>query len=127
MKVSIVLDGSETCSTLLEYFFKRIYNQHVHQIHLLYLQPKQGTFSESKIHARTALSEIQTTIQRNYLYSQAIIPKSYCVFKKSLVKAVVNKFSEETPDAVVFACDENLMLKDVITDFGEFYSATLVA
>ena len=125
MKVSIVLDGSDISSSLLEYFFKKIYNQHTHEIHLLYAQPKQVNVSETKIHAKTALNKIERTIQHNYLFSQDKIPSSYCVFKKNLVKAVINKFSEETPDAVVFACDESLSLTSILTDFGDFFSASL--
>ena len=112
-------------SSLIEYFFKKVYNQHTHQIQLLYAQPKQVTFSDSKLHAKTALCKLERKIQHSYLFTQDKIPSGYCVYKKNLVKAVMEKFSEETPDAVVFACDSFLDLTDVLTDFGQFFSATL--
>jgi len=90
------------------------------------------------------LSKIEQSIRKEYKPNQTVIETSYCSFGlskndqisiekseakldqvvgKNLVGSVMSRFSEETPDAVVFACRGYLRLRSVINDFGLFYRA----
>merc|ERR1711912_108357 len=90
------------------------------------------------------LCKTEKLIRADYNPNQTVIETGYCSFGlskndqisidkseakldqvvgKNLVGSVMSRFSEETPDAVVFACRGYLRLRSVINDFGLFYRA----
>merc|ERR1712035_29621 len=147
MRVTIVLDGSDICTSTLKSYFSSSYNTS-HQLELLYVMPKFAqksleklSISQVKLAANESLRRLERYIQHNFLFSLELLPKNYCTFgisksevtssesigqaiAENSVRSVLDKFSEETPDAVVFACETQLQgLSDVLSDFGEFYMA----
>merc|ERR1711976_41674 len=90
------------------------------------------------------LCKTEKLIRAEYNPNQTVIETSYCSFGlskndqisidkneakfdqvigKNLVASVMSKFSEETPDAVVFACRGYLRLRAVLNEFAIFYRA----
>ena len=101
-------------------------------------------FSELNHSAVEFLSNTEQLIRKEYEPNQTVIETSYCSFSlskndqisiqknetqldqvigKNLVASVLSRFSDETPDAVVFACRGYLRLRSVLNDFSVFYRA----
>jgi hypothetical protein len=106
------------------------------------------SFADLNCSAIDFLSKTEKQIRDEYQPNQTVIETSFCSFGlskneqvsiekrevkldqvvgKNLVASVVSRFSENTPDAVVFACRGYLRLKNVMNELSVFYrSAQLI-
>merc|ERR1712035_204570 len=147
MKVTIVVDGSEISSSTLKHFFTKVYSPEKHQLSLLYAIPNFTVSTPTNRREKTTYPSIhfadlnhsaveflcKTEIETGYCSfglsknDQISIDKNEAkldqVIGKNLVASVMSKFSEETPDAVVFACRGYLRLRAVLNEFATFYRA----